>query len=340
MHTAKLQWINGELLVCEAELSELTGRVWLGAAYENIKDWDIGSTLVFQLLSRLKEVTGRLIGYSQDEKDKIMKGYIDKVKFFRESEDELDYREWNEIVIQYALTEGVVKIGNYKGACVVVEYPWDIVTSMFSKQSSIAIDTISALQNFLFKLFDSMNIGPLKKRETNRLANAFVLTFFNSVMTDRVVHFRFDNFLKGRVLSWTMFETFMTTRAAWADYYEVDYKQTRNGLKDILSRSIFECNDGTYTWRFDDSLKIEPKRLRNINNSVYYIETYHEPQIPQFKMQYCIPTFDDLYTYIYKTLKEIFPHTTKTIKDTPMTPDELSTITLSMLLTHFDKLPA
>ena len=245
MHTAKLQWINGELLVCEAELSELTGRVWLGAAYENIKDWDIGSTLVFQLLSRLKEVTGRLIGYSQDEKDKIMKGYIDKVKFFRESEDELDYREWNEIVIQYALTEGVVKIGNYKGACVVVEYPWDIVTSMFSKQSSIAIDTISALQNFLFKLFDSMNIGPLKKRETNRLANAFVLTFFNSVMTDRVVHFRFDNFLKGRVLSWTMFETFMTTRAAWADYYEVDYKQTRNGLKDILSRSIFECNDGT-----------------------------------------------------------------------------------------------
>jgi hypothetical protein len=249
MPIAKLQWINAELLISEAELSGLNGCVWLGSGFERMKDWTIGRTLVFQLLDRLKRLTGRLIGYSQDEKTKIMTGYIDKVKFVREST--YDHREWNVTVIQYALTEGVVRIGDYKDACQVVEYPWVRVTSMFERQKPlIAINTVSALRFFLFKLFDSMNIYPFNWTETNRLADALVLTFFNSVMTSDVVNFRFSNFMSGRTLYWTAFESFMATRAAWADDYEVDYNETRNDLKHILSKSSFECENGTYVWRF------------------------------------------------------------------------------------------
>jgi hypothetical protein len=213
MPTAKLQWINAELLICEAELSGLNGCVWLGVGSERMNDWTIGSTLVFQLLDRLKRLTGRLIGYSQDEKTKIMTRYIDKLKFIRESKE--DRRKWNVIEIQYALTEGVVRIGNYKDVCQVVEFPWVGVSYMLERQKPvIIINTVSALRSFLFKLFDSMKINPFNRTETSRLADALVLTFFNSGMTSDVVNFRFSNFMGNRPLYWTAFESFMATRAA------------------------------------------------------------------------------------------------------------------------------
>jgi hypothetical protein len=337
MPTAKLQWINAELLISEAELSGLNGCVWLGVGFEWMNKLTIGSTLVFQLLDRLDVLTGRLIGYSQDEKTKIMTRYIDKLKFTRESTS--DHRKWNTIVIRYALTEGVVRIGNYKDVCQVVEFPWVGVSYMLERQKPIiTINTVSALRSFLFKLFDSMNIYPFNRKETRRLADALVLTFFNSGMTSDVVNFRFSNFMGDRTLYWTAFESFMATRAAWADYYEVDYNETRNDVKYILSKSSFECENGTYVWRFVNPPDITPAYLRSKDGRVYYLLKDDDPPVLPMTMGYWINTFDNLHTYILGILVKVLSDVMK--KNDGISKTQLGTITRSMLLTHFDKMPA
>jgi hypothetical protein len=340
MPTAKLQWINAELLICEAELSELNECVWLGVSLERMKDWPIGSTLVFQLLDRLKRLTDRLIGYSQAEKTKIMTKYIDKLEFIRESPEER--REWNVIKIQYTVTEGVVRIGNYDDVCQVVDFPWRGISYMLERQKPfIIINTVSALRSFLFKLFNSMTVNPWKQinpEETTRLADALVLTFFNSGMTSNVVNFRFSNFMGYMDLDWTAFQSFMATRAEWADYYEVDYNETRKDVKEILSKSSFECEKETYVWQFVNPPGIKPAYLQSKDGRVYYLVKYDDPPILPMTMAYCINTFDDLNTYILGILEVVLSGVMK--KNYGMSKTELGTITRSMLLTHFDKMPA
>jgi hypothetical protein len=121
-------------------------------------------------------------------------------------------------------------------------------------------------------------------------------------------------------------------------YYEEDYNETRNDVKVILSKSSFECENGTYVWRFVNPSDIKPAYLRSKDGRVYHLLKDDDPPVLPMTMGYCIKTFDDLNTHILGILEGVLSGVMK--KNDGISKTQLGTIMRSILLTHFDKMPA